>query len=406
MSSLARLFPALGDVHFRALWLGMLPGILAMQMFFFVNGYFAFQLTGAASSIGIIWLGFGIPNLLFALPGGVVADHYSKRRVLLITQVFLMGGAVVTALLVLTGAIMIWHMVLIGTVMGTAFTFHMPARQSFSAQLVTPAYLMNAMALNGAGLNVCRLLGPPLAAVLIGISWINVGGTYVIMAVMFALVIFSLFRITHSGSPDGGKKTQTGFRSMIDGILYIRHNSVVLILLIMSLAPIMLGLPYQALMPVFAERVFFTGPRGLGMLMMANGVGAMAGSLIIASLRELKNRGLVQIGLGILFGLSLALFSLVTSYVLALAVLFVVGIASSSYLALNATLIMENSDRGYHGRVMSIYMLTFSALPLGNAVLSVFADSIGAPATVGIGGLLLAGTVFIFGRLSRSYRAL
>lgn len=406
LSPLGRLFPALGEAHFRALWLGMLPGILAMQMFFFVNGYFAFQLTGNASSIGIIWLGFGIPFLLFSLVGGVVADRYSKRRILLITQAFLVAGAVMTALLVLADSIRIWHMVVIGTVMGTAFTFHMPARQSFSAQLTSPKHLMNAMALNGAGLNVCRLLGPPLAAVLIGVSWINVGGTYVIMAAMFALVILSLLRVTHSGSPDDDKISRTGFQSMVDGLLYIRRNSVVLVLLLMSLAPIMLGLPYQALMPVFAERVFFVGPRGLGMLMMANGVGAMAGSLVIASLRELKNRGLVQIGLGILFGLSLALFSLVESYILALATLFFAGVVSSSYLALNAVLIMEKSHRSYHGRVMSIYMLTFSALPLGNMVLSLFADSYGAQAAVGTGGLLLAGTVLLFGRLSRSYRAL
>ncbi|MDD5475003.1 MAG: MFS transporter [Syntrophales bacterium] len=404
LQSLGGIFPALGERDFRALWLGMLPGILAMQMFFFVNGYFAFQLTGAASSIGIIWLGFGIPFLLFSLVGGVVADRYSKRRILIITQVFLVAGAVMTALMVLSGSIRIWHMVLIGTVMGTAFTFHMPARQSFAVQLTSPTNLMNAMALNGAGLNVCRLLGSPLAAVLIGVSWINVGGTYVIMAAMFALVILSLFRITDTGSPAAGKNNQTGFRAMIDGVLYIRHNSVVLVLLLMSLAPIMLGLPYQALMPVFAEKVFFVGPRGLGILMMANGVGAMVGSLVIASLRELNNRGNVQIGLGVLFGLSLALFSFVESYVLGLAVLFILGVVSSSYLALNATLIMEKSDRNYHGRVMSIYLLTFSALPLGNMVLSLFADIYGASATVGAGGILLSSIVFFFGRFSNSYR--
>ena len=398
-----RFFPALMERDFRTLWLGMLPGILAMQMYFFTNGYLAFELTGSAKSIGYVSLGFGVPMLVFSLIGGVVADRYSKRTVLMITQGTIVFTAVVMAVLVLTDVIRIWHMVLVSGVMGSAFTFHVPARMSFVAELISPARLVNAIALNGAGLNTCRVVGPPLAGWLISKPWLDIGGVYVIMAVMSSLVLIGLLQI-----PDRGVHAQakdlTGANAVIDGIVYIRGNPVLLVLLILSIAPIILGMPVQALMPVFAKNVFGVGPEGLGLLMMANGIGALIGSLAVASIRQLKRPGIVQLGLGILFGLTLAIFAFGYSYHLALVMMVIVGLVSSSYLALNATLIMDAAEKRYHGRVMSVYMITFSALPLGNMVLSVFADVFGAPMTVGVGAILLALVVLLFGLLSPSYR--
>lgn len=402
-SGLGRVFPALEEHDFRVLWFGMLPGILAMQMYFFVNGYFAFELTGIASSIGVISLGFGLPMLLFSLVGGMMADRHSKLRILIVTQFVLVTGAVVMAVLVISGLIRLWHMVCIGICMGTAFTFHMPARQSFVAEVVSPPRLRNAVALGGAGLNASRVLGPPLAGVLIGVSWIGVGGVYLIMAAMFGLVSLSFLRIAEPHIQSDTPQVN-GFRAMMDGIAYIRHDPVLPVLLAMSLAPILLGMPYQALMPVFAKKVFHAGAGGLGMLMMANGIGALIGSLVIASLRRLSRPGLVQLALGVLFGITLMVFSRTENYHTALMVLFFLGLVSAAYLALNATLIMEKSDKRYHGRVMSIYMITFSSLPLGNMLISLFADAFGAQATIGVSGTLLAVIVFLFGSFSRDYR--
>jgi len=150
--------------------------------------------------------------------------------------------------------------------------------------------------------------------------------------------------------------------------------------------------------------VYHVGPGGLGILMMVNGIGGLAGSLVIASLRSLRRPGLVQLSLGISFGLLLAAFSFVRTYVPGMCLLFTVGFMSACYLSLNASLIMEKSDRRYHGRVMSIYMLTFSALPLGNMLISSMADAFGVLTTIRTGGTLLAVIVLLFGSYSRSYR--
>ena len=399
------LFPALQERDFRNLWLGMLPGILAVQMYFFTNGYLAFELTGSAKAIGYVSLAFGVPMLLLSLIGGMAADRYSKRTILMISQATIVLMSAVLGFLVISGLIRIWHMVVVSFIMGCAFTFHMPARQSFIAELTSSARLVNAIALNGAGLNACRVIGPPLAGWLISKPWMKIGGVYIIMAVMSAMVMVSLLRIADRGAHADAKNTSQ-FSAVIDGISYIRGNPVLLVLLILSIAPIILGMPYQALMPVFAKKVFAVGPKGLGLLMMASGIGGLVGSLAIATIRQLLWPGIAQLVLGVLFGLTLSIFAFGDSFSLGMTMLFIVGVVSSSYLALNATLIMDATHKRYHGRVMSVYMLTFSAHPNGNMIMGVFADAYSAPTTVGLGGISLAIVIVLFGILSPSYRSM
>jgi MFS family permease len=399
-----KVFPSLQERDFRILWTALLPGTLAMQMNFFANGYLAFEITGTAASIGLISLGFGIPMLFFSLPAGVVADRYSKRLILLVTQGITIATALIMVFLIVTGTVTVWQMAIISFFQGTAFSFQVPARQSFITELVATKNLFNAIALNSAGFNACRVLGPPLAGWLIGLAWINVGGAYLLMAVLYVLVIPGLLKIPDRVRRE--EKAPRGWESFVQGISYIWGHPVLLALLGLSLAPIILGMPFQALMPVFAKKIFAVGPTGLGVLMMANGLGAIVGSVAIASRRGLKRPGLVQLALGGIFGITLAIFSFSHSFHLALPMLFLVGVASSSYLALNSTLIMGRSDQRYHGRVMSVYMLTFSAMPLGNMIMGLFTDAFGVQATVGVGGLLLALTVIAFGLSSRSYRGI
>src|SRR3989339_241882 len=308
--------------------------------------------------------------------------------ILLATQGITVAAALIMAILVISGTVGVWHMTAISFLQGTAFSFQMPARQSFITELVGPKFLLNAIALNSAGFNACRVIGPPLAGWLIGIKWMNAGGVYLLLLVLYALVIPSLLEI--SARPQIEESDTRGWKSFVQGISYIRGNQVLLVLLVLSIAPIILGMPFQALMPVFAKKIFAVGPAGLGVLMLANGAGAIGGSIAIASLGNMARPGIVQLALGVLFGVALAIFAFSSSFYLALPMLFIIGVASSSYLSLNATLIMGRSERQYHGRVMSVYMLTFSALPLGNMLMSLLSDAFGVQAAVGSGGLLLA----------------
>jgi MFS family permease len=380
----------------------MLPGTMAMQMGMVAVGYVAYDISGSAAAVGLVSLGSGVPMLTLGLFGGVVADRFPKRTVLVMTQSLIGIAAVINAILVISGVIQIWHLMLVSALQGVGFAFNMPSRQAFVGQLVSRDRLMNAVALNNAGMNFSRVIGPSIAGALIG--FIGAGGVFIIMAAMYVFVVVSLIRIPQRGEPLGSSNRPSPLRSLADGLGYIRGNGVVFTLLVLAFAPVLLGMPYQSLMPVFAEDVFDVGAEGLGLLLTVNGIGALIGSLTIASMTAFRRRGLLQMILGILFGVGVAAFAFPESFMLALPALLLVGFASAGFQSLNSTLVMNNTEPAYHGRVMSVYMLTFSAMPLGVVPFGWLADHYGAPVTIGIGGVILVFVIALVGALHPSYR--
>ncbi|MEX2315405.1 MAG: MFS transporter [Thermomicrobiales bacterium] len=398
-----RPFAALSEPGFRRLWGGLMPGTMAIQMGMVTTGYVAYDISKSATAVGVVSLGWGVPMLIFGLWGGVVADRFPKRRTLLLAQSLIGVSAVVSAALVLSGIIQVWHLALTSALQGVGFAFNMPSNQAFIAQLVSRENLMNAIALQNTGHNFARVAGPSLAGALIGVSFIGAGGVFVLMAVMYAFVLIVLLRIPHNGAPTGVNRPPP-LEALRDGLRYIRGNTIVFSLLALAFAPVLLGMPYQTLMPVFAEDVFEVGPGGLGVLMAANGLGALIGSLMIATISGFRRRGLLQMSLGILFGVAIAAFAFGRAFEFGLFALVVVGFASAGYQALNSSLVMHYTESAFHGRVMSVYLLTFSAMPLGTVPFGALSDRYGAPITIGMGGLVLAAIVASVGALYTPYR--
>lgn len=398
-----RIFDSLGERDFRMLWLSMLPSTLAMQMGFVTNSYLAYDITGSAAAVGFVSLGFGVPMFLLSIIGGVVADRVSKRLVLMVTHGFVGLAAAILAVLVLTGVIHIWHMALVTMMMGTAFAFNMPARQAFVAELVGRERLTNAIALNNTGLNLARVFGPALAGALIGIPFIGVGGVCVIMTAMYAVVVLTISRLPDRGV-DPHARDRSGIRSLTDGLKYIWGNPVLVTLMLLTFAPVVLGMSYQSLMPVFSEAIFDIGPGGLGFLLMLNGIGAVIGSLGIATFGNDRRRGLLLVVLGIVWGSSLAIFAFSQSLVVAMLVLPFIGGASAAYMTLNMSLVMDHTEPEFHGRVMSVNMLTFSLMPLSVMPTGALVDVFGAPIVIGLSGLLLLAIVLAFGLFYSSLR--
>ncbi len=401
---LLRVYPALGLPMFRLLWLGMLPSNIAWTMSTVATGYAAFILTGSATVLGLVSVGMGVPMLLFSLVGGVVADRLPRRTVLIATQSTFGVATGAVTLLALSELLEVWHLVVFTFVQGAAVSFNMPARQAYIAELVGPRLLRNAVALNNAGLNFCRIAGPAVAGGLLAVPAIGVGGVYLAMTTMYAAVLVSLFRLPPTGAPSEPRRQAGGWAELVEGLQYIRSSPVLLALLGLAFVPLFFGMPYQMLMPVFAERVFEVGAAGLGMLMAAAGLGALAGSLFVAGVTNHARPAMFQLALGVTFGLALAGFALAPLFVVAVACLVVVGFASASYTALNNTLLLSNTAPRLYGRVMSVYMFTFAVMPLGTMPAAWLADHVGGRATVAGGGLIVATAVVAVAMLYRPYR--
>jgi len=178
---------------------------------------------------------------------------------------------------------------------------------------------------------------------------------------------------------------------ILDGIRFVRGNRVIVSLLILSFVPILLVMPYQMLMPEFARNVFEAGETGLGVLMSATGIGALAGSMTTAALGDYKRKGVLMLATGSLFGCFLVPFALSDGLLPASVCLLFVGAGSSVYMSLNNSLLMSNTPDDLMGRVMSVFMMTFGLMPLGTLLYGFLAEVIGAPLTVAGGGFLLIG---------------
>ncbi len=389
-----RLYPALGSPNFRLLWLGNMPATLAVMMNQVASPYAAFTLSNSAAILGIVSLAQGLPMLLLSLVGGVVADRLPRRLVLMGSQTTLGLAAVALAVLGITGNLQVWHIVASSFVQGAAFAFNMPARQAYIAELVARPQLANAAALNNAGQNFCRVAGPALGGMLMALPRIGVGGAFLSMAGMYAFALAALFRLPATPSPGAvAAHTRTGSAAhLLEGLRYVRSRPAIMALIVMNLIVVVFGQPYQTLMPVVAERVYSAGAEGLGLLLAASGAGALAGSVAVASMSRLRRPATIQVGLGIALGLALVGFSLTRSMPVALALLVLVGFLFSSFSALNNTLLMANTEPRLTGRVMSIYLLTWGAVPVGSLPLAWLADRAGAPVALALAGGLV--TVF------------
>jgi MFS family permease len=405
-SFIVRLYPALANPAFRMLWFGLLPATMAFQMGVVVRPYVAYALTGEASALGLVSLANGLPMLLLCLVGGVAADRLRHRTVLLWTQVVFLVSAMLPAVLLFTGHLDLWTLMLASLLQGAAMPFNMPARQAYIATVAGRAYLASAVALNNAGANFGRLVGPAVAGVLLAVPEIGIGLAFLVMALMFVVALATLIRLPHGSS--SGSATPVvqsgGLEQLKEGLRFTFASPTLLTLLAMGAVMAIFGQQYQTLMTLFSEGVFNVGASGLGMLMAMSGVGALAGAVMVAGATRLGRPAAMQVILGVGFALALIGFACAPSFPLALLLLTLVGFCGAAFMGVNSTLIMSNAPPHLYGRIMSIYMLTFAAQPLGAVPLAWVADTAGAPASMVVAGGIVLAVVASIGVFFRPYR--
>lgn len=380
-------FDSLKQPSYRWLWLGMLGSFAGMQMQMLARGWLVVdKLDGSALDLGIVTSSNGVPLLVLSLFGGVISDRFPKRNLLIVTQSCNGLIALLVAILIVTDRVQIWHMIVAAVLTGTVFAFNMPGRQSLIPELVSKDKLSNAVALNSAGMNLNRIIAPGVAGILVAI--IGLGGVYFMIVGCYAFAAFTMLLVRPT-RPQTPPRTTSMLQDLKAGLRYAMNDARISSLLLLALVPLLFAHPYQALLPVFAKSVLGVESDGLGFLMGAVGVGAVSGTLVLASLSGARNKGLKMIALLVVFGLALILFAQSGSFYLSLPALFLVGVGSMGYNALNHTLLLTTSTPEMRGRVTSIYMMSFGIMPLGVFPMTAAADAIGPPNALTIGGAAL-----------------
>jgi MFS family permease len=378
-------FSALEMPNFRMLWFGMLLSMGAMQMNIIDRSWLAYHISGSGLALGLVALGRGLPQLLLAPVGGAAADRFDKRKLLISSQFCLMTLALANAILVQLGVIQIWHLIVIGVFQGIIFPFAMPTRTAYIGDLVDEERFPNALALDSTGRNLNRVIAPSIGGILIAFSPTL---AFYMIAVFYLLSALMLMRLPSPKPAVRRARSMAG--DMAAGIRYLTARNSLLLLIGMAFVMVLLGGPYQQLLPVFQIDVLHVGPTALGLMYTAVGLGAVFGSLAAVFASESPNKRKIQLGAGISVGLSLTAFAFSNSIYAALFFLVIVGFMTDGYFTINRILVMLETDREYYGRVVSIYMMTWSLMPLALVPMGELVDHIGAPVTVGVAAIMLA----------------
>ena len=363
--------------HFFRLWLGTVFLMGATQMQMLVRGYLTYELTESATLVGIVSMGGAVAVLVFALFGGAIADRVERRRVIQIGQ----GVSVILAACVGTGVLLEviewYHLLMAGIVQGIMWSFLAPARQALVPQLVGTQNLGNAIALTAAAMSGTAAVAPSIAGVLYG--RIGPEGVYFVIAGMSAVAVLLTTSIPRTPLERTGAKPSMLY-DIKDGIQYLLRSPFIMTLLLFGLGMTMIVMPYRFLLPVYVVEVYGRGSESLGLLMSIVGVGSLAGSLFIASITR-WHRGLLLLGGGFAAGVALITTSAIPIFFVAAPFMLMLGLGDSSNRSLNQTLVMENMDAEYRGRIMSLWMMKFGLMPLGILPISIIAEQFGPQAS-------------------------
>jgi MFS family permease len=383
-------FDAFQHVYFRWFWLGRLASSATMEMGTVAQGWLAYQLTGSALALGWVSSARSVARLLLSLYGGALADRIERRKLLIWTRAGMLVNALGIAVLIMTGTVQVWHLVLYSFLAGVISSLMMPAQQAFLSDLVDRKTLMNAVSLTSVGRGLVGIFGASVAGFII--EWVGVESVYFVIAGLYILALYTLTRLP-LGSNDAVRQSSlksSMWTNLREGLRYLKACPPLVPLLAASLVRVLLGWSYRTLMPVYAEEVLHFDARGLGILSAAPNVGALLGSLGLASLGDYQGKGKIMIGAGLMMGLALVAFANVPYFGLVLVLLVIAGVGRNAGMILNQTLLQLNCTDEFRGRVMAVYMMLMGLMPLGTIPAGAIADAWGAPLSITLQGALMA----------------
>ncbi len=395
-------FRSLHYRDFRLLWLGILGASAGNWIEQTAVAWVVLERTDSPTMVGVVQGARALPSLVMSPLGGVIADRFDRRRMLIVSQISAAALAVIMAVLDLTDVLRTWHIMALVLGFGIVWALNNPVRHSFIPQLVPRSDLMNAVALNSAGFNISRSIGPFIGAFLLG--GLGFGYTYAIAAGLYGIALYFTFRIRSQPGPGAGSR-ESLVENLRDGLRYVRQDRLVLSLLFLALIPVTIGLPYITLVPVIARDVLHRTEVSYGVMLAFTGIGSLAGTLALASTANHNRGGVILLVVIGLFGASLVFFALAESFSLALVALFFTGMFSMIYLSMSNTLIQMTVDDRVRGRVMSIMNMEFGLSPLAAVAAAAVAEATSPGKTVmglGIGLMVcMAGAAALLGNIRR-----
>ena len=398
----AAIFESLEFRDFRWIWLGAFASFMAMNMQMITRSWLVLRLTDDSPlKMALVMMSFALPMTFVSLIGGALADRIPRKHMIILSQSGAIVLTLVLATLDLTGVVTFEHVLVIGLFNGSLMAFQMPSRMAIISDIVPESKLMNAISLANSGMNLTRIAGPALAGGLILV--IGTWGVFYLVSGIYVFSVLTMFRVNAGKTPaTNSRKSMTG--DIREGLSYVASDPTRLGLVIMAFIPVLFGMSYYALLPAWAREALNVRSDGLGMLLMIMGIGALVGTVVLAALSKMKRRGAFLLVVCVFWGVALAIFARTTSYWVAVPFLMFIGLGSSLFMSLNMTLMQSHASPEMRGRVMSISMMTYGAMPLSALPFGAIAEVIKTSNALLISGVLLAVFTLVFTIVYPSFR--
>jgi len=369
-------FSALRHRNFRYFWCGQCISLMGTWMQRTAQAWLVYQLTNSPFLLGILGVFQFGPVLLFSLFAGVYVDRFPKKKILLFTQSLFTVQALLLTILVWTGTVQYWHILILAAVFGFGQSIDMPARQSFFIELVGKEDLMNAISLNSSIVNLAKIVGPAAA----GVAMVKMGATFCFFlnTVSFIPVIYGLYLIDVEGKVKIREKGNV-LTNIKQGLIYIRKNYDLMTTVLIMAVVCTFSMNTDIIIPVFAKDVLHKGPHEYSLLLSAMGAGSFIGAMLMAGRSK---RGLKR---AILFidAFMVSIVQIIASFsgylIPSMIGVALIGFFNMTFLNMGNSTMQLSSNDEYRGRVMSVYTIVVSGTtPVGNFYAGTVMEHMGA----------------------------
>jgi MFS family permease len=391
MNERVRPWTVLAEKNFALFWSSLLISSIGSQLTTVAIAWQVYEMTDSPLQLGLTGLFRAMPLIAFALTGGWLADRVERRRLLIATQALALVMSLSLALLTDAGRIQVWEIYAILFAQSALMSFDLPTRDALIPNLVKQEHLATAFAMTVTLRQTALLTGPFVAGAII--AWAGVRWCYYLDAASFLAVIacLSFLKIRVSAAP----RRRAGGKSTIEGFAFIRRNRIVLALLLMD-ACVNFFSAYRGLMPIFARDILSVGATGLGALLGAPAVGALAGSSVMIMLGNPRRKARLVVTITLLYTAGVVVFGLSRSFPLSLGIACGLGALDAVGETLRMTVIQLMTPDELRGRVQAVvYIFVIGGSFLGQAEIGAVASLLGATGALILGGVIASVVVVV-----------
>lgn len=378
-------FSSLKFPDFRLYYFGTTFSEVGSQMQVVALNWQVYELTNSAASLGLVGLSAFLAIIIFSLPSGLIVDKFDRKKILIFSQIAPCFLSIALAFMTITGTITPMAIYILVFLSFAVRSLQGPARQSIIPQLVTQDYLVNAFSLQTMSRQLSLVIGPAIAGFMI--EFWGVQNIYLLNALTFVVYIFTLIPIhirPHSKAAD----VEFSFQSIWEGVAFVFANQILIYTMLLDFIATFFS-SATTLLPIFARDIFQIGPKGLGLLYSAPAIGSMIAGLVMASIHNIKNQGLLILAGVLLYGAATVAFGLSNSFVLALIFLSLVGVGDMVSTVLRSTIRQVLTPDYLKGRMIAVNTIFVQGGPMiGEAEAGFVAFLFGAPFSVISGGVI------------------